>query len=303
MPSYSRNDSRYTAGAHARPPAHATPRRKRSNAALVVGIVLLVAGLVAIGVSATLLFKTAAEYEVGNEEYASIVESAVVEDTVTGKPNVDFGALMAQNPEIVGWIQIPGTQVNYPVAQHGDNDYYLDHTFLGQYNLAGSVFMDCRSSSGLQDRVTVLYGHHLKNGAMFARVADYSDQAEFNTLGEVYYVSGDGVLHTLEPLCSIVVSGYDVDVLVFDFADENDFSSYVYSLIQRSSASAPNASPEGAQHIFILSTCSYGSENERTMLVCVEKGATPITDEAGYAQVADIQNAADQAAGIAPESE
>ncbi len=278
------------------------PRKKKGSKGLMaLAVLLLVAGAVAIGVAAYLFFSSQAEYKAGSEEYDTLAEEAVVQNEATNTPTVDFAALTQQNPEIVGWVQIPGTIVNYPVAQHSDNDWYLEHTFLGQYNLAGSVFMDFRSSSSLSDYVTVLYGHHLKNGAMFAKVADYSDQAEFDTLDKVYYVTADGTLHTLEPLCSIVVSGYDETILHFSFIDYNDFSSYTQSLITRSSARAANATPDGVTHLYLLSTCSYATDNERTMLVCVERGDTGASGT--QEQVADIQSAADEAAGTATEGE
>ena len=280
------------------------PRKKKgSKGMLVLAILLLVVGLVTIGIAAYMYMNTQAEYEVGNQEYASLVEEAVEQDQVSGTPTVDFAALTSQNPEIVGWVQIPDTLVNYPVAQHSDNDWYLEHTFLGQYNLAGSVFMDYRSSSALSDRVTVMYGHHLKNGAMFARVADYSEQSEFDTVREVYYVTADGTLHTLQPLCSLVVSGYDTDVLQFDFADDASFQAYVESLISRSSASVDGATSAGVSHIYILSTCSYATDNERTMLVCVERDNSVLSQDQTYQQVAGIQSAADEAAGVSNDGE
>ena len=284
------------------PEVRPAKKKKRGGKGLMVlAVLLLVAGAVAIGVAAYLFFSSQAEYKVGSDEYATLVEESVVQDEATNTPTVDFAALTQQNPEIVGWVQIPGTIVNYPVAQHSDNDWYLEHTFLGQYNLAGSVFMDANCSSTLNDYVTVLYGHHLKNGAMFARVADYSDQAEFDTLSCVYYVTVDGALHTLEPLCTIVVSGYDDTILHYSFIDYNDFSSYTQSLITRSTARAANATPDGVTHLYMLSTCSYATDNERTMLVCVERGDTSAlgTD----AQVADIQSAADEAAGTSTDGE
>ena len=270
---------------------------------LVLAILLLVVGLVTIGIAVSMYMNTQAEYEVGNQEYASLVEEAVEQDQVSGTPTVDFAALTSQNPEIVGWVQIPDTPVNYPVAQHSDNDWYLEHTFLGQYNLAGSVFMDYRSSSALTDRVTVMYGHHLKNGAMFARVADYSEQSELDTVREVYYVTADGTLHTLQPLCSLVVSGYDTDVLQFDFADDASFQAYVESLISRSSARVAGATSAGVSHIYILSTCSYATDNERTMLVCVERDNSVLSQDQTYQQVAGIQSAADEAAGVSNDGE
>ncbi len=283
------------------PEVKKTKKKKGSKGLMALAVLLLVAGVAAIGVAAYLFFSSQAEYKAGSDEYATLAEEAVVQNEATNTPTVDFAALTQQNPEIVGWVQIPGTIVNYPVAQHSDNDWYLEHTFLGQYNLAGSVFMDSNCSSTLNDYVTVLYGHHLKNGAMFAKVADYSDQAEFDTLSTVYYVTADGTLHTLEPLCTIVVSGYDSTILHYSFIDYNDFSSYTQSLITRSSARAANATPDGVTHLYILSTCSYATDNERTMLVCVERGDTSAlgTD----AQVADIQSAANEAAGVSTDGE
>lgn len=281
----------------------APPKKKGSKGLLVFAVLLLAAGLVAIGVAAYLYLSSQAAYDANHEEYASIVEEAVTQDQLSGTPTVNFAALTAQNPEIVGWIQIPDTQVNYPVAQHSDNDYYLNHSFLGRDDDFGAVFLDYRSSSALSDRVTVIYGHHLKNGAMFARVADYSQQAEFDTLKQVYYVSADGALHTLMPLCTMVVSGYDTDVLQFDFADDASFQAYVESLISRSSACVEGATSAGVSHIYILSTCSYATDNERTMLVCVERGNSALSQDQTYQQVAGIQSAADEAAGVSTDGE
>ena len=295
------NRAGYVGQAAPQPPE--PPRKKGGKGLLVFAILLLVAGLAAIAVAAYLYLHSQAEYEVGNEEYATLVEQSVQQDQASGTPLVDFASLTSQNPEIVGWVQIPGTEVNYPVTQHSDNDWYLEHTFLGQYNLAGAIFMDYRSSSALTDRVTVIYGHHLKNGAMFARVADYSDQSEFDTLQQVYYVSADGVLHTLMPLCTMVVSGYDTDVLQFDFADDASFQAYVDTLISRSSSRVEGATSAGVSHIYILSTCSYATDNERTMLVCVERGTSALAPEQTYQQVAGIQSAADQAAGVTTDGE
>lgn len=292
--------NRGSAPRHSQP---VSPKKKGSKGLLVFAVLLLVAGLAAIGVAAYLYLSSQKAYEANHEEYASLVEEAITQDQLSGTPTVDFAALTAQNPEIVGWIQIPGTQVNYPVAQHADNDYYLNHSFLGRDDDFGSIFLDCRSSSALADRVTVIYGHHLKNGAMFARVADYSQQAEFDTLGQVYYVSADGALHTLMPLCTMVVSGYDTDVLQFDFSDDANFQAYVESLISRSSAQVQGATSAGVSHIYILSTCSYATDNERTMLVCVERGNSALSQDQTYQQVAGIQSAADEAAGVSNDGE
>ena len=283
---------------------HAAPQppRKKGNASLVIAIILLVAGIAILAVAGYSWLTSQQKYDENKAEYTQLAQENVTEDTATGRPVVDFAALQAQNAEITGWIQIPGTPVNYPVVQHADNDYYLNHSFLDRYDEFGAVFMDYRSASDLSGRNTVIYGHHLKNGEMFAKVADYSDQDEFNTLSNIYYVSSDAQVHTLVPLCTIVVSGYDVDVLQFDFATQADFEAYVQSLIDRSSARSSTATASGVQRIYMLSTCSYGSDNERTILVCTDLNGTngPVVD--ATQSMNEIQSAADEAAGIADDA-
>ena len=274
-------------------------RKKGGKGSVIAAVLLLVVG-VGLLVAALLMFlHNQGEYQVGIDEYTELSSANVTEDAVSGRPVVDFEALQLQNPEIVGWIQIPGTPINYPVCQHSDNEYYLEHTFLDQFNLAGTVFMDYRSAADLSGRNTVMYGHHLQNGEMFARIADYSSQSEFDTIENIYYVSPDGEVHVLSPLCCMVVTGTDVDSIQFDFADDASFSSYVQSLIDRSSARAQNATSAGISHIYMLSTCSYEHENDRTILVCAEQSELHGVVADATQSISEIQAAADEAAGIA----
>lgn len=88
------------------------------------------------------------QYETANRSYEELsqhgpedMEAESPADAVTESP-VDFDALRRINPEVVAWIEIPGTQINYPVAQGDDNQRYLEVTFDGKYNNSGAVFMD-----------------------------------------------------------------------------------------------------------------------------------------------------------------
>ena len=71
-------------------------------------------------------------------------------------PTVDFAALKEINPEILAWLTIPGTNIDYPIAQHSDNDYYLHHLFTGEWNSSGCLFMDCRNELDFSDRHTII---------------------------------------------------------------------------------------------------------------------------------------------------
>ena len=102
------------------------------------------------------------------------------ESTTPPTPQVDFDSLRSVNPEIVAWLTIDGTNIDYPVAQHSDNNYYLHHLFTGEWNSSGCLFMDCNNQTDISDRHTIIYGHHMDNGTMFQNLMGYKDQSFYD---------------------------------------------------------------------------------------------------------------------------
>lgn len=89
---------------------------------------------------------------------------------------IDFAQLQAQNPDIYAWIQIDGTNINYPVAQSAtDNEYYLNHTIEGQEGYPGSIYTENWNTKEFTDFNTVIYGHDMKDGSMFQNLHNYAD--------------------------------------------------------------------------------------------------------------------------------
>ena len=88
--------------------------------------------------------------------------------------SMDIENLKAENPDVVGWILIPGTEISYPLLQTEDNEYYLKHTWDNQNNSCGSIFYDYRSNPS--DWNSVIYGHNMRNGSMFAPLHQYKDE-------------------------------------------------------------------------------------------------------------------------------
>ncbi len=80
---------------------------------------------------------------------------------------VDFSNLAKMNSEVVAWLSVNGTNINYPVVQHKDNEYYLNHTFNGSKNNAGWVFLDYRNQINTWEKNTIIYAHGRQNGSMF----------------------------------------------------------------------------------------------------------------------------------------
>ncbi len=89
---------------------------------------------------------------------------------------IDFAQLQAQNPDIYAWIQIDGTNINYPVVQSAtDNEYYLNHTIEGQEGYPGSIYTENWNTKEFTDFNTVIYGHDMKDGSMFQNLHNYAD--------------------------------------------------------------------------------------------------------------------------------
>lgn len=295
--SYTRQSQGQQQGAVGYRPLHAAPggpgssggkgprRSTGPSGTTVAAALLIVIGVALVAVALVMWLPHQRDYSAVHNVSAQAAQN-VVEGTETVAPTVDFTALKQLNPEIVGWVQIPDTPVNYAVPQHSDNDFYLEHALDASYNPYGSVFLDYRSDPYAADYNTVIYGHHLKNGEEFAKIADYSDQAEFDTLSVIYYVSQDGVVHRLTPLCVFVVDGYDVDSVRTSFTDQQDFTNYLGQTLARSSARNSQVAVSGIDHLYMLSTCSYERENDRTILVCVD--ADVYGGEAGVSDAADI---------------
>ncbi|MGO1370457.1 MAG: hypothetical protein ACTHVE_01225 [Senegalia sp. (in: firmicutes)] len=69
--------------------------------------------------------------------------------------------LLEENKNTVGWLQIENTNIDYPVVQAGDNEFYLNHDFYDNYNAHGSIYVDFRNRKDLRDKHTIIYGHHM----------------------------------------------------------------------------------------------------------------------------------------------
>ena len=107
--------------------------------------------------------------------------------------DIDLGALRAANEDVAGWIKIPGTALSYPLMQGTDNQFYLSHNWKGEASRGGSVFLEATSSPELTDLHTIVYGHRMRNGSMFATLKYYKTLDFWQEHPRVYIVLDDGV--------------------------------------------------------------------------------------------------------------
>lgn len=105
--------------------------------------------------------------------------------------NIAYTKLKELNNDYVGWLYIPDTNISYPIVKGTDNSFYLNHNFLKEESKAGSIFIDCNVNE-FEDRNTIIYGHYMKDGSMFADLHKVS--YELNNTYKVYIATESKIL-------------------------------------------------------------------------------------------------------------
>ncbi|MBP3925706.1 MAG: class B sortase [Clostridium sp.] len=183
---------------------------------------------------------------------------------------IDFSALREINPDIVAWVEIPGTRIDYPVVQADNIETYLHRSFEGEESSAGAIYLDCDSDSDFMGKHSILYGHHMKNGSMFAEIVKFKEKTFFQEHREVILYLPDRELH-LKTIAALYgdASGEKRRTV---FSDQESFNRYVDEMTKNCSF---RELPEGdCEGLYSFVTCSYEFQNARTILYAVrEEGA------------------------------
>ena len=190
--------------------------------------------------------------------------------------DMDFSALRQQNPDVLGWILIPGTRVSYPVVQGTDNSYYLDHTWRGGKNSVGAIFMECRNSSDLSDFNTIIYGHRMNNRSMFGTLSQYKSRSYWQAHPYVYLTDDSGT-HRYEIFAAGEVS-VDSDVYRLGLRSSSGRQSFLDSCLSLSALNT-GVTPHTYDKVLTLSTCTGNGHATRWVVQAVCPGQAPETPE------------------------
>lgn len=190
--------------------------------------------------------------------------------------DMDFSALRQQNPDVLGWILIPGTRVSYPVVQGTDNSYYLDHTWRGGKNSVGAIFMDYRNSGDLSDFNTILYGHRMNNRSMFGTLSQYKSRSYWQAHPYVYLTDDSGT-HRYEIFAAGEVS-VDSDVYRLGLRSDSSRQSFLDSCLALSALNT-GVTPHVYDKVLTLSTCTGNGHATRWVVQAVCPGQAPETPE------------------------
>ena len=199
------------------------------------------------------------------EQYApEKVKSEDGEDLYKFTPE-DFSKLYAVNNDLKGWIYVPKTEVNYPIVQTKDNDYYLHHNFYKEANSGGCIFIASEYKNPFNEQNTTIHGHHMKDGSMFASLKNFEEEEFFKKNKIVYITTKTEVLKY--EVFSVYVQEANNDPYLTDFTDDNDYIKYLNGLKEKSMYQREGMTDFTANdRIITLSTCNYEVNNGRLLV-------------------------------------
>lgn len=173
---------------------------------------------------------------------------------------LDLEALQAVNGDVAGWIYVPGTEIAYPLLQGQDNDYYLRHTWEGKWNSGGSIFLDRRCAPDFGDFHTIVYGHRMDNGTMFAPLLAYREADFWREHPDLYVAAGDAVYRY--EIFAAWEPGVDSGVFASVGDELSDRQAFVELCLGSSEIDA-GVVPGPEDRILTLSTCTESGHETR----------------------------------------
>mgnify|MGYP002869223538 CR=1 FL=1 len=190
-------------------------------------------------------------------------EEVVLDDEVS-PIEVDFASLKARNPDVVGWLYCPDTPINYVVVQTDDNMFYLHKDIDGNYSSYGTLFVECLNQKGFTDTNNIIYGHHMNDGKMFAKLVNYAKQDYYNQ-HPVFYLNTPDMNYRIE-LFSGYVTDMNSDTYDISFVTADDNQAWLDSVIAQSAFESAVAVKPGDK-ILTLSTCTYEYDDARFVVL------------------------------------
>lgn len=200
----------------------------------------------------------------------NIDEGQVTEETT--ERMLQIAELKKENEDIIGWIEIEGTNINFPVVQGTDNEYYMKHTYTKEYSNDGSIFLDKSYDWNLPSTNLLLYGHNNKNGNMFQDLLKYKDENFYKEHTTIRFttVNEDCQYEIISAFLSRVYYQDEQNVFRYYYFinanNETEYNNYVEESKKASLYDTGKSATYGEQ-LLTLSTCEYSQEDGRFAVV------------------------------------
>ena len=167
---------------------------------------------------------------------------------------VDFKALKSVNDDVVGWIYCEGTQINYPVLQGETNETYIRTLYTGEGHPSGSIFVDAGNLPEFEDNNTIIYGHHMADGAMFGTLEDWREQEYFDAHPCMWLLTPEQD-YRVDLFSAYLVSATHDTFTIFRGGGQQ-FAAYLQRVV-RDSAVKADVETDPEAHYVLLVTCAY----------------------------------------------
>jgi len=164
--------------------------------------------------------------------------------------------MLAINPDFIGWIEIEGTVIEYPVVQGEDNGHYIRRSFTGEDDDAGTIFMDWKNDGAFESFFAVLYGHNLRDGSMFSDLHKYRDEDFLEENPHIIIMTPEGETLIYSIFAVRLAQVTDSLFSLFD-KEQNVIERYF----------AQHGAPESARQFLVLSTCTVGGSEDDRLLI------------------------------------
>lgn len=190
----------------------------------------------------------------------------------TAQDTVSFDELVTINPDVIGWLTIDDTKIDYPLVQGRSNDTYLNKSVSGDFSLSGALFLDYRNASDFSDPLSIIYGHNMTGDMMFGGIDNYYDPSYFQNhlTGTLYF---GGAYYRLDIFAYLSADGHDMRLYAprCDWESCQDWLAYVKQIAINQTSDYPQNGP-----CLLMSTCAAGQTNGRNLLAAtISPGGTP----------------------------
>ena len=179
--------------------------------------------------------------------------------------DIDFDALRKINPDVIGWLRYKGTVIDYPVVQGENNETYLSMLFDRTWGGCGTLFADCITEAPFRQFNKIVYGHHMKDGTMFACLKELRDPEYCKKNSRLELITPEGKFDLV--ICAFLNEPSDSTIYTTNFILEEDKQNYL-NLIRSLASYITTADMTTEDRLVMLSTCAYEFEDARYIVVC-----------------------------------
>ena len=214
-----------------------------------------------------------------SEQSNFLVEDNLQESTIEPTKSeriLKLEELKKQNDDIIGWVEIENTDINYPVLQAEDNDFYMNHNYKGEFSTAGAIFLDKDYNWNIPSSNLLIYGHNMKNSTMFQNLLNYNSIDFYNEHPIIRFTTlqEDAEYEILGAFYSKVYFKNDTNVFKYykfiNAQNENEYNDFVQN-VKKSSLYDTGITANYGEQLITLSTCSYHTADGRFVVVGKKK--------------------------------